>query len=175
VHHELAWPTTDAIGDRTESRQLGLLAEVMGLRVTERIREELAITYSPNVGSSSSDVFEGYGSIFASAQVTPENRTTFFTEIDAIAAALRDTPITEDELNRARAPEVERLRRAQAGNEYWLSQLQDVDTDPAAVAEITGHIADMEAATPATLQALAQRYLDPSKAWRAGVVAASVP
>jgi len=171
----IAWPTTDAIGDRTESRQLGLLAEVMGLRVTERIREELAITYSPNVGSSSSDVFEGYGSIFASAQVTPENRTTFFTEIDLIAAALRDTPITEDELNRARAPEVERLRRAQAGNEYWLSQLQDVDTDPAAVAEITGHIADLEAATPATLQALAQRYLDPSRAWRAGVVAASVP
>jgi zinc protease len=170
----IAWPTTDSIGDRTESRHLGLLAAVMELRVTERIREELAITYSPNVGSSSSSVFEGYGSIFASAQVTPENRSTFFTELDAIAASLRDTPVSEDELNRARAPEVERLRRSQAGNEYWLGQLDDVDTDPSAVAEITGHIADLEAATPATLQALAQRYLDPSKSWRAGVVAASV-
>ncbi|MCA3717076.1 MAG: insulinase family protein [Brevundimonas sp.] len=170
----IAWPTTDAMGDRTESRQLGLLAAVMDLRVTERIREELAITYSPNVGSSSSDVYEGYGSIFASAQVTPENRATFFTELDAIAAALRDTPVSEDELNRARAPEVERLRRSQAGNEYWLGQLSDVDTDASAVAEITGHIADLESVTPAILQALAQRYLDPSKAWRAGVVAASV-
>ncbi len=170
----IAWPTTDSIGDRTESRHLGLLAAIMELRVTERIREELAITYSPNVGSSSSSVFEGYGSIFASAQVTPENRSTFFTEIDAIAASLRDTPVSDDELNRARAPEVERLRRSQAGNEYWLGQLDDVDIDPSAVAEITGHIADLEAATPATLQALAQRYLDPSKAWRAGVVAASV-
>ncbi len=170
----IAWPTTDAIGDRTESRQLGLLSAVIDLRATERIREELAITYSASVGSSSSDVFEGYGSLFASAQVTPENRATFFTEMDAIAASLRDTPVTADELNRARAPEVERLRRAQAGNEYWIAQLSDVDTDPAAVAEITGHIADLEAATPATLQALAQRYLDPAKAWRATVVAASV-
>jgi zinc protease len=170
----IAWPTTDAMGDRTESRQLGLLAAVMDLRVTERIREELAITYSPSVGSSSSDVYEGYGSIFASAQVTPENRATFFTELDAIAASLRDTPVSEDELNRARAPEVERLRRSQAGNEYWLGQLSDVDTDASAVAEITGHIADLESVTPAILQALAQRYFDPSKAWRAGVVAASV-
>lgn len=170
----IAWPTTDTIGDRTEARQLGLLAAVMELRLNERLREELSITYSPSAGSSSSDVFEGYGSIFASAQVTPENRTTFFTELDAMAASLRDTPIEEDELLRARAPMVEALRRAQAGNEYWLAQLSEVDTDPAAVAEITGHIADLEAATPATIQALAQRYLDPSKAWRATVVAASV-
>lgn len=171
----VAWPTTDAIGDRTEARQLSLLAAVMNLRAIERIREELAITYSPGVGSSSSDVFEGYGSIFASAEVTPENLSVFHAEMDAIAAALRDEPPTDDELNRARAPAVERLRRNQAGNEYWLNQLQDVDTDPAAVGEITGHIAELEAVTPATIQALAQRYLDPSKAWRASVVAESVP
>jgi zinc protease len=170
----VAWPTTDAIGDRTESRQVTLLAAVIELRVLDRIREELAIAYSPSVGSSASNDYEGYGSVFTTAQVTPENRAVFFTEMDAIAASLRDTPISDDELTRARAPVIEALRRSQAGNEYWIAQLGEVDTDPSAVGEITGHIADLEAVTPADIQALAQRYLDPAKAWRATVVAPSV-
>jgi zinc protease len=170
----VAWPTADAVGDETESRQVALLAAVMELRVLSRIREELALAYSPNVSSSASDVFDGYGSVAVVAQVTPENRSAFFAEVDAIATSLRDTPITDDELTRARAPVVEALRRSQAGNEYWMAQLSDVDTDPAAAGEITSHISDLEAVTPADIQALAQRYLVADKAWRASVVAESV-
>ncbi|MFC0633375.1 M16 family metallopeptidase [Brevundimonas balnearis] len=168
----IAWPTTDAIADATEARQIAVLAAILELRITDRIREELAIAYSPNAGSSSSDVYRGYGSIFASAQTTPENQSVFFTEMDAIAASLRDTPVDEDELTRARAPMIERLRRAQAGNEYWLSQLSDAAGDANAVADIVGHVADLEAVTAADIQALAQRYLVADRAWRASVVSA---
>jgi zinc protease len=146
---------------------------VMELRVLDRIREELAIAYSPGVGSSSSDVFAGYGSIFASAQTSPENLATFFAEMDAIAAALRDAQIDEDELTRARAPQIEALRRALAGNEYWLTQLVDASSDANAVNDVVNHIADLEAVTPAMLQALAQRYLNADRAWRAQVVSAA--
>ena len=168
----IAWPTTDAIADATEARRIAVLAAILELRITDRIREELAIAYSPNAGSSSSDVYRGYGSIFASAQTTPENQSVFFTEMDAIAASLRDTPVDEDELTRARAPMIERLRRAQAGNEYWLSQLSDAAGDANAVADIVGHVADLEAVTAADIQALAQRYLVADRAWRASVVSA---
>ncbi|MFN5616800.1 MAG: M16 family metallopeptidase, partial [Brevundimonas sp.] len=169
----VAWPTTDAVADATEARQLDVLASVMELRVLDRIREELAIAYSPGVGSSSSDVFAGYGSIFASAQTSPENLATFFAEMDAIAAALRDAQIDEDELTRARAPQIEALRRALAGNEYWLTQLVDASSDANAVNDVVNHIADLEAVTPAMLQALAQRYLNADRAWRAQVVSAA--
>lgn len=171
----VAWPAADSVGDETEARRVNLLAAVIELRVLARIREELAIAYSPNAGASSSDVYADYGSIFVTAQTTPENQAPFFAEVDAIAASLRDTPITGDELTRARAPQVEALRRSQAGNEYWLGQLSEVATQPAAAAEITTHISDLEAVTPADIQALAQRYLVPSKAWRASVVSANAP
>jgi zinc protease len=169
----VAWPSADAVADETEARRINLLAAVLELRVLARIREELAIAYSPDARSSASDVYADYGFIFVSAQTTPENQTPFFAEVDAIAASLRDTPITEDELTRARAPQVEALRRVQAGNEYWLAQLSEVTTQPGAATEITTHISDLEAVTPADIQALAQRYLVPNKAWRASVVSAA--
>jgi zinc protease len=171
----VAWPTVDAIGDRTESRVAGLLAAVMELRVLEEIRENQALAYAPNVGSSSSDVYPGYGSISVTAQTTPQNQQALFDAVEAIAASLRDTPITEDELTRARAPQIEALRRSQAGNDYWLGHLADVATDPGEIEQITTQISDLEAVTPADIQAAARRYLVPEKAWRASVVSANAP
>lgn len=169
----VAWPTTDTIGDRSESRRVSLLSQVVRLRALEEIRERLAIAYSPSVGASSSDVFEGYGLLSVAADTQPDSLPAFFTAVDAIAASLRDTPITEDELNRARAPVIESLRRSQASNEYWLGQLADVATRPDDVQQTLQHIGVLEAVTPADIQALAQRYLRTDTAWRATVTAAA--
>jgi zinc protease len=86
--------------------------------------------------------------------------------VNAITASLRDTPITEDELNRARLPEVERLKRTQAGNEYWLGQLSGVAANPADVDQILTHISDLEAITVADIQRAARQYLRAETAWR---------
>lgn len=171
----VAWPTVDSVQDRTEARLANLLAAVMELRVLEEIREKQALAYSPNVGASSSDVYAGYGSIAVTAQTTPENQAALFAAIDIITASLRDTPITEDELTRARAPQVEALRRAQAGNEYWMGQLSNVASDADDVTQITTHISDIEGFTPADIQAAARRWLVDDKAWRASVVSAEAP
>ena len=169
----VAWPTVDVVGDRTEARIASVLANVMELRVLDDIRERQALAYSPSVGSSSSDVYPGYGSISVTAETTPDNQAAFFAAVDAIAASLRDTPISDDELNRARAPQIEALRRSQAGNEYWLGQLRHVGTDPDAVVQIMTHMSDLESLTPADIQAAARRWLVDDKAWRASVVAAA--
>ncbi len=162
----IAWPTTDSVTDRTESRIVQILGEVMSLRATEEIRERLAIAYSPGVGTSSSDTFAGYGSIFVQALTRPESFTAFYDAVNAITASLRDTPITEDELNRARLPEVERLKRSQAGNEYWLGQLSGVAAHPAEVEQILTNISDLEAITVADIQRAARQYLRADTAWR---------
>lgn len=165
----IAWPTTDSVEDRTESRTIQILGEVMGLRATEEIRERLAIAYSPGVGTSSSDTYRGYGSIFVQALTRPEAFPAFYDAVNAIAASLRDTPITEDELNRARLPEVERLKRSQAGNEYWLGQLSGVAANPGDAEQIQTHISDLEAVTVADIQRAARQYLRSDTAWRAVV------
>ena len=144
----------------------GGLRFIMSLRATEEIRERLAIAYSPGVGASTSDTFAGYGSIFVQALTRPESFTAFYDAVNAITASLRDTPITEDELNRARLPEVERLKRTQAGNEYWLGQLSGVAANPADVDQILTHISDLEAITVADIQRAARQYLRAETAWR---------
>ncbi|MFP5296907.1 MAG: M16 family metallopeptidase, partial [Alphaproteobacteria bacterium] len=166
----IAWPTTDAVGDRTEARRASILAEVLKLRVLDEIRERQALAYSPGVGASASDVYEDYGSISIQAETAADKLDAFYAAVEAITASLRDAPPSEDELNRARLPVIESLRRRQASNEYWLAQLADVAERPSEVEQTLTHISDLEALTPADIQALALRYLRPDTAWRAVVV-----
>ncbi len=169
----IAWPTVDAVHDRTEARLVNLLAAVLELRVLDEVREKQALAYSPGVSASSSDTFSGYGSLFVIAETTPENQAAFFAAVDVIAASLRDTPISEDELTRARAPRIESLRRSMAGNEYWLGQLTDVAENADAVAQITTNLSDLEGFTVSDIQVAAQRWLVDDKAWRASVLSSN--
>lgn len=166
----IAWPTTDQVKDRTAARQLSILSDVLQLRLNEDIREKQGLAYSPGSSSTTSDVFPGYGYVSVSAEVAPENLSKLFTAVDAIAADLRDKPVSEDELNRARRPAVERLRRSMADNTYWLIQLSEAQSNPASLDQTRSQIATVEAVTAADLQRLANEYLKPTTAWRAEIV-----
>jgi zinc protease len=166
----VAWPTTDQIGDRTTSRQLGVLQAVLQLRLNEEIREKQAIAYSPSASGTTSDTFAGYGYMVVAAETPPESLTKLFEAVDLIVADLRDNPVGDDELNRARRPAVERLRRSMADNGYWLGQLSEAQSNPASLDQTRNNIAVLEAVTAADLQRLAQQYLKPETAWRAEVV-----
>ena len=171
----IAWPTTDSVGDRTESRRIALLKEVVQLRVTEEIREKQAIAYSPGVAASSSDFYKGYGSLSIRADISPDKFDAFYAAVDSIVEGLKSAPPTEDELNRARLPVIEQIRRSQAGNTYWLAQLEDLAAEPQTLEQIQTQISDLEAVTPADIQQLAQQYLKPDTAWKAVVRSAGTP
>lgn len=169
----IAWPTTDAVDDRTEARKVSILSEVLKLRVTEEIREKQALAYSPRVSAAASDVYRGYGSISVMAETAADKLPAFYSAVDSIIGGLRDAPVTDDELNRARLPVIESLRRSQAGNEYWLGQLQDLASKPEALEQIQTHITDLEQLTPADIQAAARQYLRSETAWKAEVISAN--
>ncbi len=171
----IAWPTTDAVGDRTDARRASILSEVLKLRVLEEIRERQALAYSPSVRASASDIYEDYGSISITAETAADKLDAFYAAVEGIIAKLRDEPTSEDELNRARLPVIESLRRSQAGNEYWLGQLGEVAERPGDVEQILTHISDLEAITPADIQTLARQYLKSDTAWRAVVVSSNAP
>ena len=48
----IAWPTTDQVSDRTEARIVGILGDVLRLRVLDEIREKQALAYAPTAGTS---------------------------------------------------------------------------------------------------------------------------
>ncbi len=166
----VAWPTTDSVNDRTEARRLSMLSSVLQLRLLDEIREKMGIAYSPAAGSTSSRAYPGYGFMSVTAETQPDKLPALFEAIDAITASLRDTPITEDELTRAKAPAIESLHRSQAGNEYWMGQLQELNTDPGTLEQIRTNVSDLEAVSVADIQALARQYLKPDTAYRIEVL-----
>ena len=105
----------------------------------------------------------------------PEALPKLFETVDAIAADLRDNPVSEDELNRARLPAVERIRRSMADNAYWLQQLSEAQSEPASLDQTRSQIAVLESVSPADLQRLARQYLTPAAAWRLEVVSDKAP
>jgi zinc protease len=148
---------------------------VVQLRLNEEVREKLGIAYSPGSGATSSSVFPDYGYLLMLAETRPESLPALFSAFESIAASLRDTPITDDELLRARAPVVESLRRSQADNGYWVSQLADAGRKAETFDEIRSNISDLESVTAADIQRLARQYLTADKAWRLTITSDNPP
>ena len=167
----IAWPTTDFYADPRRSRTLGLLSDVLQLRLIAEIREKQGTTYSPSVGHNSSTTFRDYGYMSASIQAPPDKLAGFLADARRIAGELRDKPVTADELDRARRPTVAGINRQRSSsNGWWLGNLSRVQSDPRAAPAIASQLADYDAATPADLQRLAREYLRDGRSYGIVVV-----
>lgn len=162
----LAWPTDDLFSDLQRARNATLLAQILELRLTDELREKQGATYSPSVNSSHSAIWEDWGLISASVEIPPDLSDGFVRDTLKIAADLRARPPSEDELLRAKRPYLESLMKAQASNEYWLSQLSGAQTDPRRLDAARSVLAGIERVTPQDIQAAAQRFLQEDRVWR---------
>jgi zinc protease len=126
----VAWKTDDFFGDVSRYFSLVLAAEVLKSRLTDQIRVAEGATYSPRAGSFASYVFRGYGYVWCSVETPPDKIAGFFANVSRITADMRRNAVTADELLRAKAPIVERLKKAQLSNNYWLQELAGSQADP---------------------------------------------
>jgi zinc protease len=166
----IAWPTNGFYADQRRTRTLNLLGEVLELRLIDEIREKQGTTYSPGAGHSASQVFPSYGYLSAQIEAPPEKLDGFLADAAKIAASLRDAPVSDDELQRARKPFVEGIIRSKSTNEWWLAQLANAQTRPEVGLSISEGIAQYESITPADLQQAARQYLVDARAWKMEVV-----
>ena len=168
----VAWPTTDLFSDTSQVRALGMAAEILQLRLTDRLRVAEGATYSPGVQSLSSETFPGYGFVFAQVETPPAKIKGFFDETDQIAAELAAKGPTADELDRAKNPRVEQRIKMQQTNEYWVSSLAQSASDPRRLQLIRDLVPATRKVSAADVQAVTARYLRPGAAWRLVVRAA---
>ncbi|MDK2759910.1 MAG: insulinase family protein [Sphingopyxis sp.] len=157
------WPARDD-GDLAEAMRLNLLARVMQLMLTEELREKLGESYSPAAAASLSDEFPNYGHLFAASNVDYKDLAKTRAAIFAIAGQLRDAPVDADLIDRARKPLVEAMAKSRRENSYWLNYVAEAASRPDRLDRSRKGIGEVEAATPAELQALARRYLVDDKA-----------
>lgn len=167
----LAWPTTDYYANTAEARALNLAVQVFQDRLLQRVRIAEGATYSPSIASQPSTTFPGYGLVAATAETPPDRIPGFFKAVSDISRDLRETPVTADELERARKPRLEQIMRSQATNEYWMSVLADSEDDPRKLEQARLGISGYALVTAGDILAVARKYLKDESAYRIIVTA----
>ncbi|MEO6359525.1 MAG: insulinase family protein [Sphingomicrobium sp.] len=163
------WPTTDDHDFRKEVG-LDLLGNILRLKLTETVREQLGSSYGVAVGSQMSDTFTGFGYLSASAVVAPDKTDEVAKAFFDAAAQLRERPVDADLLARARAPEIEALDRSRRENGFWLGALAKAQSKPDRLDRIRQQKAVIQSIAPVELQALARTYLAPERLQQARIV-----
>lgn len=156
------WHTTDD-SDFREAVGLSLLGGLLRLKALETLREEFAATYSPLVSSGTSSNYVDYGTIGLAAVIDPAQADDVREIILRLATELRDEPVTEDFLLRARQPVLENLRQAQENNGYWVSVARAAQSQPDRLDRVRTQVEVINSFTPEELQALAQTYMVPER------------
>jgi zinc protease len=167
-----AWPTAGLFADPQRARAVNIAAEVLKLRLIDKVRIAEGSTYSPSVDSSPSDVFPSYGVVQAEVETPPAKITGFFKTVDDIAADLATKGPTPDELERAVKPRIESMAKAQETNEYWLTWLAGADREPRRLDVPRTTLSGYRRLTVEDVRQAAAAFFTPAKAWRREVVAA---
>jgi zinc protease len=154
------WPTRDG-DDPAAEMQLALLQRVTQIELTDDLREKLGKAYSPGVSSSASRTYRGYGTFVLNASVDVGEVSATKTAMAGTVAGLRDAPVSDDVLLRARAPMLEAYDNALKSNAGWLTLVDRAQTEPDRIDRFVHGKERLQAVTAKDLQALARKYLTP--------------
>jgi len=159
------WPTDDD-KDYRKVLGLGMLKEVMDLMLTERVREELGASYGVSVVSDMSSTYDDFGYLLVNSVVAPDKADEIDAVTASVAADLRNAPIADDLLERARQPMLESVSKSLRQNSYWLGAIDEAQSRPERLDRIRQREAIIKSLTAADLQALARQYLSEAQLQR---------
>ncbi|MEO0464530.1 MAG: insulinase family protein [Pseudomonadota bacterium] len=152
------WPATDD-NDFIEAVEFQMLARVLKLELTDRIREELGQAYSPRAGVSLSHFYRDYGTITITVSVDVE-------QVDATRAAILDMiedlqgdAITPDVLERARKPLLERHTNTLKSLGGWMRLTERAASEADRIVRYEGYPEAIEAVTVEQLRARAAEFV----------------
>ncbi|RPF70880.1 M16 family metallopeptidase [Aurantiacibacter spongiae] len=156
----MTWPSRDDSDERA-SLVLELLQRVARLELTDTLREDLGQTYSPSVSASQSHFYTGYGTFRTSAAVDAGEVEATRAAMLATLASLRDAPVDEDTLLRARRPMLESYDNALDTNRGWMGLAARAQSESERIDRFLAAKAILQSLTAADVQAAARRYLAP--------------
>lgn len=157
------WPTTDD-SDQAEALRLSLLARIVQIELTERLREELGQAYSPSAGSDTSEHYPGYGTFTISASVAADQVAASRAALEGLVADLRARPLDADTVERARQPLAEAYRNFLKDLGGWSALAARAQSKPDRIDRFFAAPGLMAAITPEDIHQAALRYLVPGEA-----------
>lgn len=152
------WPTTDD-RDLAEFLRLELLARIVRLELTERLREELGQAYSPSAASQPSRHFPAYGTFTIAASVAVDQVEASREALMGLIIDLGAAPLDSDVLERARKPWLEDYNNMLKDLGGWLGLAARAQSEPERLARYSAAPEMMRAITPEDIRQTATRYL----------------
>ena len=156
------WPTRDG-EDLNEAIALELLQRVVQVELTDSLREALGKAYSPVVGTNMPRAWTGYGTFSMSASIDVKEVAATRTAIRSLLEDLRQTPVSADVVQRARAPMLEDVDAVLKTNNGWIGLIDRAQSKPDELDRFARSRAIIAGLTPQDLLVLARRYLDPDQ------------
>lgn len=157
------WPMPD-LRDVATERRCRLLADLIEERLRQRVREELGASYAL---ATKFEQYEGFPELCyfeTYIEIDPLRADEVDRLVRREIASLRREGLTSDEFERVRQPFLARRSADLRDNGYWgYTVLREAQLKPARLAAALDRESDTAAITPAEVQALAERYLDPAR------------
>lgn len=152
------WKATDALDLKSDITR-DMLSEILKMELFEVVREKLGATYSPSTDNNSSMTYPGYGYIAADIVAEPGKMDEVMQAVRDIAKSLRDAPVSDDLLLRARKPRLELYQKQLRENGAWLGMVNLAQSRPAWLDRRRQRTAVLEAVTAADIQQAAREFL----------------
>ncbi|MEW6599178.1 MAG: insulinase family protein [Pseudomonadota bacterium] len=161
----IGWPTVDGRADPQTVRIIGLTQQILLSRLFEVVRVQEGAAYAPMVFGQNSRQLPGFGYTIAGIETPPDKIDAFRTNLARITADMAEKGVTQDELDRARKPQIEGIDKARQTNGYWLGALRDAQTDPQMLDLIKDAVPGLEKITTSDIQRAAKTYFTTKTAW----------
>jgi zinc protease len=153
------WPTTDD-KDQKSAVTRDIMASILSTLLLDEIREKLGASYSTQGISTASQVNPDYGFVLNFAIADPAKMDQIYAAIAEVTKTLRDAPVSEDVLLRARKPMLEAMVKQDRENGTWLTTISTAQSKAERLDRWRQRKAIMESITVADIQKTAARYLN---------------
>ena len=155
------WSMPDHWTDPALSTTGRVAGALLRARLVDTVREKLGITYSPQAGAGGSLDLPGSGRLFVNIETPPE-------KFDAVRELLRtqlrelaEQPVSADELDRARRPQVESALKEPESAAYWLLWLSRIQAEPRMKDQMQAEVGSLRAVTAEAVQAYFRDHIAP--------------
>jgi zinc protease len=158
----LVWPLWVAGPERRrEEYAVHLLRSILETRLLRQVRVVMGKVYAPSVGISTPDDAD-QGILSVGLEAAPDEIRPLVEATRAMAGDLAKGAISQEELDAARTPMLASADQAQSDNAAWASIVAHAGADRAALRELTGLRADLEALTLDEVRRAAATWLAPA-------------
>ncbi len=140
--------------------QFSAMVEILQLRMTAKMREDLGAVYSPNVNRNLRRIPYQAHSLIMNLPCGPENVDKLIASSFELISAMKAAAPTEEELHKVKENWLKNYRESIKTNQYWLNSLRNAEQFGDDPAEMFSFEDRVKALTVNDVQIAAQRYID---------------